>query len=547
MLDLSNPPSPTPTSASAPVGGPTPGVPTQRPISQSASGTTWSAFDATTPQAGAVTVKRYNIRFTDYLRRNPAALERLSRFEGRRVAGLPMLVRAGMAGGQLMLLSEGLSGEPLDQVCADHRRGFDARAAVALIGQLARALDALHEGGLLHVDVRPAAIRVDIKRCQAQFADWGHAIPIEGLEMSLGAIPGIAMDGVPYASAELLAGMSPQPADDVFALACVAYEMLSGKHPFARRSAADALALGLVPEPLKKISSGMNDALMQALALTREGRRISMRGVAEAFNPKQHSYGLPALNALLRSARKGSFARGAAMGIALGAVIAASVMIFIESDPMGRGRSPVAPTTISGWGSGGARASLIENRQSAIAPEGNADDRVDAADRSARGSASGSAPPVSLQPTPGAVPPPSVKTAPAPPRPAPDAVDLTEANRLAPLVLGQPLAGDTRVGEPRGDAPRSESPTTPPTPDVTARAAPDAAPRQPIRSPSSGGEPPLPARPSERMTSPATEKSTFAQALAACPRCSCAGLREKRFSEGKSLSWEEASFYMNVC
>ncbi len=537
MLDLSNPPSAA--STSAPVGGPTPGAPTQRPISQSASGTTWSAFDATTPQAGAVTVKRFNIRFTDYLTRNPAALERLSRFEGRPVVGLPKLVRAGMAGGQLMLLSEGLSGESLDQICADHRRGFDVRAAVELIGQLARALDALHEGGLLHVDVRPAAIRVDIKRCQAQFADWGHAIPIEGLEMSLGAIPGIAMDGVPYASAELLAGMGPQPADDVFALACVAYEMLSGKHPFARRSAADALALGLVPAPLQNIDRATNDALMQALALTREGRRISMRAIAEAFNPKQRSYGLSASNALLRSAWNGSFTRGAAMGIALGAVIAASVMIFIESDPMGRARRSVAYAPIAGLEAASGRTSLPENRRSVIAPEGNTNDRGEAADRSA----SGSVPPGSSQPKPGAVPPPSAKTGQAPPRPAPDAVDLAEANRIAPLVLGQPLTGDQRAGE----APRSEPLVSPSTSDVTARAAPDAAPRQPIRSPANGGEPPLIARPSERPSYPSTEKPTFAQALASCPQCSCAALREKRFSEGKSLSWEEANFYMNVC
>ncbi len=507
-------------------------MPTRRPLALSASGTTWSAFDPTTPQAATVTVKRYNIRFTEYLTRNRSALDRLSDFEGRRVPGLPKLVRAGLAAGQLTLLSEGLIGEPLDQACADHRGGVDATVVILVIGQLARALNAMHLGGLLHVDVRPAAIMVDLKTQRAQFADWGHAVPVEGLESQLGGIPGIAMDGVPYASAELLAGMSPQPSDDVFALACVAYEMFSGRHPFGRRSAADAIALGLAPDPLANIDPAMHEALMKALALRRETRRISMRDLAEVFNRRPRAYGMPALDALLRSAWHGSFARGAAVGIAFGAAIAAAVMLLVGPDQVVRGPSPIAPSMVAGLPSAGPGLSLPqeEPRRSAAATAIVQDDRVDQSVRSA----TGPAPTSSSQVKAGGTTLPSVKSdppaesvkSPAPSRPAPDEIKLTEDKRLARLVLGEPGPGNPAGGDPPSAAPTSD----------------------PLSSPAkSDGAAPSTAKPGDRGPIVSAGRALVVQALVACPQCSCVGLREKRFSEGKSLSWEEANFVLNVC
>ena len=40
-----------------------------------------------------------------------------------------------------------------------------------------------------------------------------------------------------YASREMLLGMDPDPRDDIYALACVAYELFAGQHPFDRRTA----------------------------------------------------------------------------------------------------------------------------------------------------------------------------------------------------------------------------------------------------------------------------------------------------------------------
>ncbi|MFN0305674.1 MAG: serine/threonine protein kinase [Burkholderiales bacterium] len=519
MLDLSNA-SPS-ANASGHAGGATAAVPTQRPINQSASGTTWAAFDPTTPQSGTVTVKRYNIRFTDYLMRNGAALERLSRFEGQSRPGLPKLVRAGLAAGQITLLSEGLNGEPLDQAFGDHRLGADASVVIQIVGQLARALTSLHAGGLMHVDVRPAAIVVDLNAQLAQFADWGHAVPIATAEKNPGAIPGIAMDGVPYASAELLAGMRPEPSDDVFALACIAYELLRGTHPFARRSAADAIALGLVPEPIANIEPAMHEALMGALALRRESRRITMHEFAKAFERNSRPRGFAALDAILKSAWDGSFRRGAMVGIGVGALIAASVVLLVRPDQVVRGKTEIAPSTLA-------------IAQPAVAGKPTILQEYGAVAASTIGSSGArTASPVGSEPS-------TARPMQAEAHAAPGTPSVTTGPRLE----SKPSVASTIV-------PTAQSATNKPVPNIEIVAPPNLQPvpaiGQPTRTVSSGAEGIQSSKSGERLMSASSSTATHSQALLSCPQCSCAGLREKRFTEGKSLTWEEANFVLSVC
>ena len=75
-----------------------------------------------------------------------------------------------------------------------------------------------------------------------------------------------------YASPEMLDGAEPTPADDVFALAIVSYELLTGGHPFdferpsqERMSAAQAINL-------HGLSRSQRKALQRALALERSAR-----------------------------------------------------------------------------------------------------------------------------------------------------------------------------------------------------------------------------------------------------------------------------------
>jgi serine/threonine protein kinase len=68
----------------------------------------------------------------------------------------------------------------------------------------------------------------------------------------------------------------PDPRDDVYGLACVAYELFAGKHPFNSNTALEALAAGLKPAPIPRLDAKSWDALVRGLALRREQRTTSI-------------------------------------------------------------------------------------------------------------------------------------------------------------------------------------------------------------------------------------------------------------------------------
>src|SRR6185503_11947235 len=85
-----------------------------------------------------------------------------------------------------------------------------------------------------------------------------------------------------YASPEMAEeSADPDPRDDVYGLACVCYELLTGNHPFDRLSAPVARGRKLVPKPVPTLSARQNRTLTQALAFDREARTPSVR---EFFN-----------------------------------------------------------------------------------------------------------------------------------------------------------------------------------------------------------------------------------------------------------------------
>ena len=84
-----------------------------------------------------------------------------------------------------------------------------------------------------------------------------------------------------YASLEMLQGAEPDPRDDIYALACVTYELLTGHHPFNRIDAAKAAAQRLQPAPVRGLSRAQWHGLRRGLAFDQPDDVIGSIGNVE--------------------------------------------------------------------------------------------------------------------------------------------------------------------------------------------------------------------------------------------------------------------------
>ena len=96
-----------------------------------------------------------------------------------------------------------------------------------------------------------------------------------------------------YASAEMLEGEEPDPRDDLYALACVAYELLTGRHPFNKLPANSARDNNLVPQPVKGLKRKQMKGLMRGLAFAREDRSQSVAEFLEELEGKTSPFKNP--------------------------------------------------------------------------------------------------------------------------------------------------------------------------------------------------------------------------------------------------------------
>ena len=105
--------------------------------------------------------------------------------------------------------------------------------AVEITEEVARALAAAHEAGLVHRDIKPGNIMLTFDGSDAKVMDFGIARTTTGDTLTqTAAVLGTAS----YLSPEQAQGQSVDARTDIYSLGCVLYEMLTGRPPFAGES-----------------------------------------------------------------------------------------------------------------------------------------------------------------------------------------------------------------------------------------------------------------------------------------------------------------------
>jgi serine/threonine protein kinase len=147
--------------------------------------------------------------------------------------------------------------------------------ALGIISSVGAALAHAHRRGVVHADLKPRNIMITTTG-EVRVLDFGFARdrPLE-LHTASGLNDGVAAAPA-YASVERVNGSDPHPSDDVYSLACIAYELLSGRHPFGGRSAPLARAHGRAPQRIPGLAGKQQQALQRALLWTRGERRIDV-------------------------------------------------------------------------------------------------------------------------------------------------------------------------------------------------------------------------------------------------------------------------------
>ncbi|HEY8373787.1 MAG TPA: serine/threonine-protein kinase, partial [Pseudonocardiaceae bacterium] len=145
------------------------------------------------------------------------------------------------------LVMELVEGEPLASILAREGR-LNVDRTLDLLEQAANALQAAHERGLVHRDVKPGNILVT-PNGTVKLTDFGIAKAADAAPVTRS---GMVMGTAHYIAPEQATGQEAEPASDVYSLAVVGYECLTGHRPFLSDNAVTVAMMHIrdVPPPL---------------------------------------------------------------------------------------------------------------------------------------------------------------------------------------------------------------------------------------------------------------------------------------------------------
>jgi predicted Ser/Thr protein kinase len=180
---------------------------------------------------------------------------------------------------EIFIVMELLSGKPLSRILgASVGQPLPAHRAAAALKGICAGLAYAHRQGVVHSDLKPGNVFVGDD--SVKLIDFGLATASAAGSFDVTALGGLT---AAYASPEMFDDAPRDPRDDIFALGCIAYELVAGAHPFAMWASNEAAAQKLEPEPVADLDPTAWQAIRQALSFEREARTKSVEEFARAL------------------------------------------------------------------------------------------------------------------------------------------------------------------------------------------------------------------------------------------------------------------------
>jgi serine/threonine-protein kinase len=171
------------------------------------------------------------------------------------------------------------------QTLSSLRTKLSLKELLSIVGQVAEALAAAHQSGVVHRDIKPDNVMVRPDGW-VKVLDFGLVKMVEISSPTVDAANtelGVAMGTLSYMSPEQAAGEPIDHRTDIWSLGVVVYEMITGKRPFRGDTTSDVIAaiLRSEPEPISSEHSDTFDVLepivVKALKKDRDQRYPSMK------------------------------------------------------------------------------------------------------------------------------------------------------------------------------------------------------------------------------------------------------------------------------
>ncbi|WP_128773290.1 serine/threonine-protein kinase [Actinomyces oricola] len=201
---------------------------------------------------------------------------------GLRHPNLAMVLDAGERDGSGWIIMELVQGRPLSEVLAE-KGTMPPAQILPILAQVARALQVVHDSGVVHRDVKPSNILIN-REGLAKLTDFGIST---GLNQRPMTASGMVMGTAQYLAPEQAMGSMATPAGDLYALGIIAYEALTGRRPFTGTTQVDIAFAHVnqqVPPLPDAVPEEVQELVMELLAKKPQARPHSARELARRLD-----------------------------------------------------------------------------------------------------------------------------------------------------------------------------------------------------------------------------------------------------------------------